>query len=176
MRIRFLFIWLKAILLKKPMSTSEQSVLSFRVMPWDCVLRYMGNDRYHCFMDLGRMDLAMRLGWINILRKKRLEPQVTDCFVSYDRPLRLFDRFILRTYVIHIKGVSVWLAHYLEKDGTIHCSAISRLVAKSGGDFFRLDLFIDDPHLAQHGPFDKKVPEFINQGSNLLRKLSSGPF
>src|ERR1700722_11991879 len=39
-----------------------KSVLSFRIMPWDCVARQAGNDRYHAFMDLGRIDLLLNAG------------------------------------------------------------------------------------------------------------------
>jgi len=178
MRIRFLFVWLNALLRLKSVSTSKQSVLSFRVMPWDCVIRYMGNDRYLCFMDLGRMDLAYRLGWVNILRKKNLQPHVVGCFARYYRPLRCFDRFVLRTYLVHTNGVSVWLAHYFEKNSVIYCSSISKLVAISGSQLFHLESLQVGQHLLRKRPcqLNKNIDQLFNQGNALLKKLSSDPF
>ncbi|MBN9379868.1 MAG: hypothetical protein J0H74_03830 [Chitinophagaceae bacterium] len=178
MRIRFLFVWLKAILRRKPMFTSKQSVLSFRVMPWDCVLRYMGNDRYHCFMDLGRMDLAYHLDLITVLRIKNLQPQVAGCFVRHYRPLKRFDRFVLRTYIAHIDGVSVWMAHDFEKDGIIYCSAISKLVALSGSYIFKFDFLNTNQHLLWKPPYktNKNIHQLFDQGNALLKELSSIPF
>jgi len=178
MRIRVLMVWLNALLRLKSVSTSKQSVLSFRVMPWDCVIRYMGNDRYLCFMDLGRMDLAYRLGWVNILRKKNLQPQVVGCFARYYRPLRCFDHFVLRTYLVHTNGVSVWLAHYFEKNGVIYCSAISKLVAISGSQIFHLESLQVGEHLLRKQSYqmNKNMDQLFNQGNALLKKLSSDPF
>src|SRR5438309_5167727 len=110
MRMRLFIAWMRAIWRRKPGASPDQSVLSFRVTPWNCVLRYMGNDRYHSFMDLGRLDLAFRSGWINTLYKRGWQPQVVSCFSTYHKPLRLFDHFVLRTYVVHVNGVSIWMA------------------------------------------------------------------
>lgn len=161
---------------RKSILASKQSVLSFRVMPWDCVLRHMGNDRYHCFMDLGRVDIAYRLGLVTIIRIKNLQPQVAGCFVRHYRPLKHFDRFVLRTYIAHIDGVSVWLAHHFEKDGIIYCSAISKLVAVSESYIFNFDCLNADQHLLWKRPYKMNVGKLFDQGNALLKQLSSDPF
>ena len=177
MRIRFFIIWIMTLLRGNQGTVPVQSILSFRVMPWDCVLRYMGNDRYHCFMDLGRMDLAFRLGWIRTIRKHKLQPHVVGCFVRHYLPLRLFDRFVLRTYLVHTNGVSVWMAHHFEKNGTIYYSAISKHAALSGSQIFRLDHFGFQKRM-QKWPYrmNKNVHQLFNQGNSILKQLASGPF
>ena len=176
MRIRFFIVWIRALLRGKPGSMPGQSVLSFRVMPWDCVLRYMGNDPYHSFMDLGRVDLAFRLGWINTLYKQWWQPQVVGSFARYGRPLGLFDHFVLRTYVIHTNGVSVWLLQHFEKDGIVHYSAISKLVAVSGSRVVPLKPFINGKQGIPKWTASKNAELLFNQSNALLKQLPPCPF
>jgi len=176
MWMRLLIVCLRAFLRRKPGSAPDQPVLSFRVMTWDCVLRYMGNDRYHSFMDLGRLDLAFRFGWINNLYKRGWQPQVVGCLASYALPLRLFDHFVLRTYVVHFNGVSVWLAHQFEKDGVVYHSALAKLVAVSRSQVVTLTSFFPPNKEKQEWSSGKNTERLFNQGKALLKELSSIPF
>jgi hypothetical protein len=98
------------------------SALSFRIMPWDCVVRLAGNDRYHAFMDLGRIDLLLNAGvW----------PRYSHAFVCTDYirhryPLPLFRRLILTTRFVHADKYFFWLEHVFECGGRIIATAISK--------------------------------------------------
>jgi acyl-CoA thioesterase FadM len=133
----------------------------------------MGNDRYHSFMDLGRLDLAFRSGWINNLYKRGWQPQVVGCFASYHQPLRLFDHFVLRTYVVHVNGASMWLAHHFEKDGIVYHSALSKMVAVSGLRVVPLTSFVSHPVEREKWSSQRNVEQLFKQGNALLKELAS---
>ncbi|WP_431217166.1 acyl-CoA thioesterase [Puia sp. P3] len=108
-----------------------QSILHFTVMPWDCVIKLMGNDRYHAFMDMGRMDLLLRVGGWHVLVTKKLQPLVHTAHIRYRYPLSLFRPFILRTRLVYIDGTSFWMEHIFECRGVTMATAISKNVLAS---------------------------------------------
>jgi acyl-CoA thioesterase FadM len=141
-------------------------------MPWDCVLRYMGNDRYHSFMDLGRLDLAFRLGWVKTIYKNWWAPQVIGCHIRYESPIGLFDQFFLRTYIIRTDGACVWMAHQFEKDGTICSSAISKMVVVSKSRIVPLRKFSNYKGTRQW-PFQKSTERLFNNVNAVLKELNA---
>lgn len=123
LRIRLLLLIVKSLFTSR---RSGESVLHFCVLPPDCVIKYMGNDRYHAFMDCGRLDLLFHLtGW-SILLKKKYSPFVYTCHIMYRKPLRLFTRFTLRTRLAHIDGYYFWMEHIFEQDGQVMATGISK--------------------------------------------------
>jgi chromatin segregation and condensation protein Rec8/ScpA/Scc1 (kleisin family) len=47
---------------KKPIGILDEFILTLRVLPNDIDITKISNDRYLALMDLGRMDIAIRLG------------------------------------------------------------------------------------------------------------------
>jgi len=109
----------------------EESVLRFVVMPWDCVLKFVGNDRYHAFMDIGRIDLIIRIGWWKIIWRHQWEPFVRTADIRYRYPLRMFQRFTLRTRIIYWDEYHLWMEHSFERRGRTVAVAISKNLAKN---------------------------------------------
>ena len=73
----------------------------FRVWPHDCdVNLHMNNGRYATLMDLGRVDLMARAGFLGALRSERMHPVVTAQHLTYRRSLEPFRRFVLETRVL----------------------------------------------------------------------------
>lgn len=80
-----------------PLGVSE---LDFRVWPFDLDLNiHMNNGRYLSIMDLGRMDLLMRLGLIGHIFKNKWMPILASAKIRYRIPLTPFQKFRLDSRV-----------------------------------------------------------------------------
>ena len=131
LRLRLCLIFLNALYRRTKLPISGQSVLRFMVMPWDCVIKRVGNDRYHAFMDLGRIDLIIRLGWSKTIYKSNWKLYVITSYMRYRYPLKCFERFILRTQIIYVDKHFIWMKHVFESKGEIVTTAISKNAAIS---------------------------------------------
>jgi acyl-CoA thioesterase FadM len=79
----------------------EESVVRFRVLPNDLDTNlHMNNGRYLTLMDLGRVDLMLRMGVVGALRRNRWAPVVASLTVRYRRALSPFQAFELRTRLV----------------------------------------------------------------------------
>ncbi len=98
-------------------------------MPSDCVLFRVSNDRYLAFMDIGRIDLAIRYGWWRIIVQNKWSPYVITVHIRYSASLKMFQRFVLRTRPIHWDSRYVWMEHIFERKGKTVATAISKNAA-----------------------------------------------
>lgn len=122
---------LAALCRKKNFDITDESVLRYTVMPWDCDIKLVSNDRYHAFMDLGRIDLILRFGWWRVILKNKWEPFVKTVDIRYRYPLRMFQRFTLRTRMMYWDKDYFWMEHSFERKGRTVAVAISKNSAKS---------------------------------------------
>jgi acyl-CoA thioesterase FadM len=100
-------------------------------MPWDCVFRLVGNDRYHAYLDLARADLAIRRGWLKPMLARKWQPQLISCHVRHRRPLHMFDRFVIYSYLAGASSKYIYMAHRFERNGVVVATAVSKLAAVS---------------------------------------------
>ena len=126
LRLRLLRVILFALLRNHHVHFSGVSILYFTVMPTDCVVKLVGNDRYHSFMDLGRIDLLIRSGAWNTLLAGRLQPFVHSAHIRYRYPLRIFQPFILRTRLVHTDNSYFWMEHVFQCGQKVMVTAISK--------------------------------------------------
>lgn len=131
LRFRLLKIILAALLRDRDLNLIEESRVALTVLPWDCVVKYVGNDRYHAFLDLARVDLALRLGWLQVMLRRRWQPQVVSCHIRHRYPLYILDRFVIRSYITQSNLKYIWMAHKFERDGIVVSTAVSKMVAVS---------------------------------------------
>jgi acyl-CoA thioesterase FadM len=74
---------------------------SMRVLPTDLdVQMHMNNGRFLSIMDLGRVDLMVRLGFWGIARKRGWYPLVGSVKTDYRRPLTVFQKFDMTTQIV----------------------------------------------------------------------------
>ena len=79
----------------------DVSRLSMRVWPNDLdVNLHMNNGRYLTVMDIGRLDLIMRMGLAREARRCRWMPVLSAAKIRFRRELRLFDKFTLETRIL----------------------------------------------------------------------------
>ena len=101
MRLRLRLLWLIfASFFKKPISLLDESVITLWVLPNDVDITKITNDRYVTIMDLGRMDYAFRVGLRSTMVKKKWIPVATFVNVRFRYPLRIFQRYQLKTRIL----------------------------------------------------------------------------
>ncbi|MDH2916034.1 MAG: thioesterase family protein [Gallionella sp.] len=99
LRLRLLLLVLSS-LWKKPLGVLDESILSLTVLPNDIDITKISNDRYIALMDLGRMDLAFRCGLLRLMLRNRWAPLTTFNTIRFRYPLKVFQRYQLKTRVV----------------------------------------------------------------------------
>jgi acyl-CoA thioesterase FadM len=83
------------------LSPLDESVVRFRVWPNDLDINlHMNNGRYLTLMDLGRLDLIVRMGVLGELRRRRWNPVVGSLKIRYRRSLLPFQEYAIRTRLL----------------------------------------------------------------------------
>lgn len=86
---------------KRRLDVFGASELDFRVWPFDIDLnRHMNNGRYLSIMDLGRLDLMVRLGMMKTVLKNKWMPVLSGATIRYRLPLMPFQQFRLESKVV----------------------------------------------------------------------------
>jgi len=79
----------------------DESVVKFRVFPNDLDTNlHMNNGRYLTLMDLGRLDLLVRMGVVREVRRRRWNPVVASLAIRYRRSLAPWQSYELRTRLV----------------------------------------------------------------------------
>jgi acyl-CoA thioesterase FadM len=98
--LRLLYVVLAA-LRGRRIQPLDESVLTFRVLPSDLDTNlHMNNGRYLTLMDLGRLDLLLRLGVVREVRRRRWNPVVASLAIRYRRSLEPWQKYELRTRLV----------------------------------------------------------------------------
>ena len=127
LRIRFIFQIIRSFFSKKLAPDDRgQSFLTFRVLPTDCVLKYMGNDRHHAFMDCGRIDLMLQYLKLSEVIRYKICPFVYTVDILYSEPIRLFSRFTLVSTLVDWDKHFFWIEHHFVQQGRVVATAISK--------------------------------------------------
>ena len=127
--LRLAIVMLLAFFRRRNSSIFEESILQLRVMPWDCVWRFMGNDRYYSFMDLGRIDFVLRMGWGKAILKNKWNPFVIGSYIQYRAPLKMFQLVELHTKLIYWDSRFFWMEHEFKRKEKTIALAISKSAA-----------------------------------------------
>lgn len=89
------------LLFPRRMDLLGDSVVSFRVWPNDLDTNlHMNNGRYLTLLDLGRLDLLLRIGAARPALRRNWYPVLAAVQLRFKRPLNLFQRFDIRTRLV----------------------------------------------------------------------------
>ena len=116
LRLRLLFLVITS-LWRRPMGVTDESVLAFRVLPNDVDVTRITNDRFIALMDLGRMDAAFRVGLLGVMFRRRWVPVATFDTIRFRYPLKLFQRYLLRTRVVWWDETTFYFQQIFERKG-----------------------------------------------------------
>ena len=120
MRLRLRLFWiLISSLWRKRMSFLDESLLSFRVLTNDIDVRKMTNDRFIALMDLGRMDMACRVGLLRPMIKRKWVPSATYDTIRFRYYLKIFQKYKLRTKIIFWDEKTFYFEQNFERNDRI---------------------------------------------------------
>ena len=103
----------------------EDSVVAFRVWPNDLdVNLHMNNGRYLTLMDLGRLDLIVRIGVLGTLRRRRWNPVIGSLEIRYRRSLLPFQEYGIRTRLLCWDDRWFFLEQRFERRGDLVAVAL----------------------------------------------------
>lgn len=122
LRLRLLLTLILA-MLRPRMTVAETSSLWFRVLPNDVDILHVTNDRYLAYMDLGRNDLAVRIGLLAVVRRMGAYPVVRTLTIRFRRAARLFQKIELRTRVLCWNDEAAWFEQEFFIGGRSICLA-----------------------------------------------------
>lgn len=86
---------------RKRQNVLDTSKIPFRVWPLDLDMNiHMNNGRYLSIMDLGRLDLLVRLGIMTLVIKNKWMPVLAAAQIRYRVQLHPFEKFRLHTNIV----------------------------------------------------------------------------
>jgi acyl-CoA thioesterase FadM len=75
--------------------------IPFVVLPADLdICRHMNNGRYFSIMDLGRVDMFVRSGLLDAIKRAGYSVTIAAETASFRRPLAVFQKFTLETRIL----------------------------------------------------------------------------
>ena len=135
MRLRLRLLWLLlSSFWKKPIGLSDESVLNLTVLPNDIDITKITNDRYSALMDLGRMDFGFRVGLRKAMVKNKWIPVATFNTLRFRYPLKVFQKYQLKTRVIWWGDTTFYWEQTFERKGRVVATGhvCATLIDKNG--------------------------------------------
>ena len=118
LRLRLLLLVL-ASFWKKPLGILDESVITFTVLPNDIDIRKISDDRYFALMDLGRMNIVFRSGILKLMLKNKWGPVVSFNTVRFRYPLKVFQRYQLKTSIVWWDDATFYWKQSFERKGRV---------------------------------------------------------
>ncbi len=156
--------------------TGDAAVLPLRVLPNDIDFAgHMNNGVYLTMADLGRIDLAIRSGWIPRQVRHRVAPVIMQETITFRTSLKPLQAFELHSHLVGWDRVSVFYEQRFVVDGQVCAQVLARtrfLQRGKGVDTERLweMLRIDPP--------PSRVPEWASawgEGTRLPSPRADAP-
>lgn len=120
MRLRLRLLWLFiASFFKRPLDLTGESIINLMVLPNDVDITKITNDRYSALMDLGRLDLAFRIGLRGVLFKKGWAPVATFITIRFRYPLKVFQRYQLHTRILWWDDRTFYWEQTFKREGRV---------------------------------------------------------
>ncbi|HEU4763850.1 MAG TPA: thioesterase family protein [Gemmatimonadales bacterium] len=108
----------RALLRRRDLGLLDESVLHLRVLPTDLDPNWhVNNGRYLTLMDLGRIDLTVRMGFLRLVFGRRWMPVLGGAVIRFQRPLALWARYDLRTRLVGWDEKWLYLEQRFESGG-----------------------------------------------------------
>lgn len=124
MRLRLRLLWLiLTFAWRRRLRVLDEFVLPCTVLPNDIDVSKMTDDRYLAIADLGRLDMALRLGLARSLLKRGWAPLATVAALRFRHPLKAFQRYRLRTRVVYWDDTTFYLQQVFERHGRTQATA-----------------------------------------------------
>ena len=104
----------------------------FRVMPWDVGIATLKSDRYFTVADAAQFDFAIRVGLLRPLLREGVRWINLAQAARFEKPLRLFETFVVITRVVCVDARHAYLSHSFESAENVHAEVQVKVKFKSG--------------------------------------------
>ena len=106
----------------------DVGIRSFRVWPTDLdIFNHKNNGKYLSLLDLARLDLLLRSGLWQQLRKRNWYPVVVQETINFRKSLAPWQKFEVETRWIGSDDVAVYVESRFVVNGEIYAAAMVRL-------------------------------------------------
>ena len=146
---------------KPRMAFSDTSEIYFRCRPWDLdMFMEMNNGRILTLFDLGRFDLALRTGLVDILKEKRWGLAVAGSSNRYRRRVHLFDKVTMKTNVVGYdeRWIYIYQSMWVKRQAT--SSGLLRTCVTEKGSAVDTKRVLE---ALNAGDWQPEVPEWVNE-------------
>ncbi len=111
--------------LGKPVKWDAPTQVFFRVWPTDLDINlHMTNSRYLAMMDLARVNMMLRTGLWQWIRREKMSPVIAGAIVRFRRPVEPFARVSLNTRFLGWDTKWMFIEHRMECQGELVCLAV----------------------------------------------------
>lgn len=160
---RLLYVLLGS--LRRPrLGPLDESVIRLRVLPNDLDTNlHLNNGRFLTLMDLGRVDLLVRLGVVREMRRRRWGGVVASATVRFRRPLNLFQRFELHSRLLCWDDRWFYMEQRFARGGETAALAIvkARFMAADGRRLAPAEVVAATRHAVESPPMPPGVREWV---------------
>ena len=126
LRFRFLFL-LFIHFFKRTIGILDENTLEFRVLFNDVDIKRMSSDRYLPIMDLGRINIILQAGLLRSFIKNKWVPVSRIATIRYKYPLKLFQKYTLKSKIIYWDEEWVWTEHLFQRNGKTTTVGITKI-------------------------------------------------
>ncbi len=138
---------------------------AFRVLPNDLdVLLHMNNGRYFSLMDLGRIDMMVRAGVWQVMKREGMYPVVASELMRFRRSLALWQKFELRSRLVAWDEKFVFLEQAFWSRGELCALALvkARILRRQGPPVAPEELL----RLVGFSESAPPLPEYVREWQN----------
>lgn len=124
---RLMLVVLAAVRRSADLEPFEAGRLQLRVLPTDLDPNWhVNNGRYLTLMDLGRIDLVIRIGLLGPVFRRRWMPVLGGAIIRFQRPLALWQRCELVTRFLGWDEKWMYFEQRFESAGKVYAVALVR--------------------------------------------------
>jgi len=132
--LRLLYVYLTTLCRPRIAAPFGVSSVSLIVLPGDLDVNFhINNGRYLTLMDLGRLDLFLRGGLWQAIRRAGWKPMLSAAAIVFRRELRLWRRFRVESRVVYWEQTSFIMEHRLIASDPVKGDVVAALSLNRGG-------------------------------------------
>ena len=161
--LRLLILFIKS-RWKPRLNLMGKSILKFHVLPSDLDINmHMNNGRYNSIMDLGRVDIMLRTGLLQMVYNKKWFGVVGSIHTRFKRPLKLFQAYELQSQIIYWDDKWTWVEQKIFSKGKLVSSALVQTLIRLKGEN------VPTPELMELMGYEHQSPEITDEIKHLER-------
>ena len=144
MRLRIrLIVLMIASFFRKHRSLIDENVLALRVLPNDCDVISLSSDRYVALMGLGDVNITLRAGLLSTIYRRKWYPMTRVATIRYRHPLKIFQKYLLRSRTLYWDDKWIWVEHNFERNGRTQALGITKVMFVESGKTVPVSQVID---------------------------------